>query len=248
MVLHVQTALVLAVLGLLGLPLLLFESRIKEKPGAWLAFFLGVLLYLVVHDLTDALLLVSLLRVDLGLGGTLSLMAMGLLVGGVATYILIRGGSDTERVALSVAVLVALLLAVHATLDGLVVGSILPTLPGAQVVEVGAIALQALHRAFEGGILVIVFLLAGVRTTRTFAALLYVGLPLVAGAALAGFTSTLVASAVTVLLAFLLAGVFFLLMLLGSWAALTKEVGTLRATPFFLLGFFLALVAHSLAH
>ncbi|MFQ5553646.1 MAG: hypothetical protein ACE5EW_08050, partial [Thermoplasmata archaeon] len=65
-VLEAQTGLVIALLGLLGLALLLFARRIQGMPGPWLAFFVGVLLYLILHDLVDAFLLESALRGDLG--------------------------------------------------------------------------------------------------------------------------------------------------------------------------------------
>lgn len=248
MVLEAQTGLVLALLGLLGLVFLLFAPRIRRTPGPWLAFFLGVLLYMVVHDLTDAFLLESALRIDLGAPGTLALAALGLLVGGGAALLLLRGASARGRPELGVALLVGLLLALHATLDGLVVGIVLQTLTEAQVAEASAISLQAIHRALEGGLFVVVLLLAHVRTPHIPAAVVYVGLPLAAAAAVAPFTPFLVSTAVTVLLSFLAAGVFFLLFLRGSWAVLAEGVASLRAAPWFLVGFLVALAAHNLAH
>ncbi|MFQ6013647.1 MAG: hypothetical protein ACE5LS_08425 [Thermoplasmata archaeon] len=246
--LEAQAGLVLALLGLLGLVLLPFASRIRATPGPWLALFLGVLLYLVVHDLIDAFLLESALRLDLGMAGTIALMGLGLFVGGAAALLLLRRASDRGRLELGVAVLVGLVLALHGALDGLVVGITLQILSQAQVVEASAVVLQAVHRTFEGGILVVVLLLAGVRTTRIFAAVVYVGLPLAATAALAPLTPDLVSAAVSVLLGFLAAGVLFVLFLLGAWTALAKEVGSFRAAPWFLVGFLVMLVAHNLAH
>lgn len=248
MVLEAQTGLVLALLGLLGLVLLLLAVRIRETPGPWLAFFLGVLLYLIVHDLTDAFRLESILRVSLGAVATIPLIALGLLTGGAAALLLLHGASHRGRHALGVAVLVGLLLALHAALDGLEVGIVLQGLGRSQIVEASAIALQATHRFFEGGILVVVLLLAGVRIPRIFAAVVYVGLPLAAAAALAPLTPDFLSQAITVLLAFLAVGVFAMLFLLGSWTALSKDIGAIRAAPWFLVGFLVTLVAHNLAH
>jgi zinc transporter ZupT len=247
-VLEAQTGLVIALFGLLGLPLLLIASRIRQVSGPWLAFFLGVLLYLILHDLTDAFLLESALRVSLGDAGTLSLIALGLLIGGGAALFLLRGAEDRGSLALGVALLVGLLLALHAASDGFVVGIILQTLTEAQVVEATAIALQAVHRALEGGLLVVALLLAGIRMNRIFAGVVFVGLPLVATAALAPFTPDLFSAAISVLLAFLAAGVLFVLLLRGSWTALASDIGSLRAVPWLLVGFLIALVAHNLAH
>ncbi|MFQ5908519.1 MAG: hypothetical protein ACE5JE_06835 [Thermoplasmata archaeon] len=248
MVLEAQTGFVIALFGLLGLPLVLLAARIREVPGPWLAFFLGVLLYLILHDLTDAFLLESALRVSLGDVGTLSLIAIGLLVGGGAALFLLRGAAERGSLALGVALLVGVLLALHAALDGLVIGILLQTLTEAQVVEAGAIALQGVHRTLEGGLLVIVLLLAGLRMNRIFAAVIFVGLPLVVTAALAPFTPGLSSAAISVLLTFLAAGILFVLLIRGAWTALAPDVGSLRAGPWVLVGFLVALVAHSLAH
>ncbi len=248
MVLEAQTGLVIALFGLLGLTLLLFGPRIRGMPGPWLAFFLGVLLYLIVHDLVDAFLLESALRSALGATGALALVALGLLVGGAAALFLLRGSADRGAPALGVAVLVALLLAVHAALDGLVVGIGLQTFIESQVIEASAIALQAVHRALEGGLLVLVLLLVGVRTNRIFAGLVFVSLPLVAMAALAPFAPDLISASISVLLGFLAAGVFFVLFLRGAWGALTEEVGSFRSVPWLLVGFLVGVIAHNLAH
>ncbi len=144
-------------------------------------------------------------------------MGLGLLVGGAAALVLLHGASDRGVPALGVAVLIALLLALHATLDGLVVGIALQTLPEAQVVDLSAIALQAIHRALEGGLLVVVLVPASVRTNRTFAGLVFISLPLVATAALAPLTPNLIAASFSVLLGFMAAGAFFVLLLRGSW-------------------------------
>ncbi len=248
MVLEAQTGLVIALFGLLGLTLLLFRPRIRDVPGPWLAFFLGILLYLIVHDMVDAFLLESALRVALGAAGAVALVALGLLVGGAAALFLLQGSADRGAPALGVAVLVALLLAVHAALDGLVVGIALQTVIEAQVIEASAIALQAVHRALEGGLLVLVLLLVGIRTNRIFAGLVFVSLPLVATAALAPFAPDLVSASISVLLGFLAAGVFFVLFLRGAWAALTEEVGSFRSVPWLLVGFLVGVIAHNLAH
>ena len=248
MVLEVQTGLVIALFGLLGLGLLLFRSRIRDTPGPWLAFFLGVLLYLIVHDLADALLLESALRVALGTAGAIALVSLGLLVGGAAALFLLRGSADRGAPALGVAVLVALLLAVHAALDGLVVGISLQTFIEAQVIEASAIVLQAVHRALEGGVLVLVLLLVGVRTNRIFAGLVFVSLPLVASAALAPLVPDLISASISVLLGFLAAGVFFVLFLRSAWTAVTEEVSSFRSVPWFLVGFLVGVIAHNLAH
>ncbi len=178
----------------------------------------------------------------------MSLMALGLLVGGAAALFLLQGATDRGAPALGVAVLVALLLAVHATLDGLVVGIALQTLPEAQVVEPSAIALQAIHRALEGGLLVVVLVLAGVRTNRTFAGLVFVSLPLVAAAALAPLTPDLIAASVSVLLGFMAAGAFFVLFLRGSWVVLAEDIGSFRAVPWLLIGFLVGVITHNIAH
>lgn len=248
MVLEAQTGLVIALFGLLGLTLLLFSPRIRGMPGPWLAFFLGVLLYLIVHDLADALLLESALRVSLGTAGSFSLIALGLLVGGAAALFLLQGATDRGSPALGVALLVGLLLALHATLDGFVVGIALQTLPEVQVFEASAIALQAVHRALEGGLLVVVLLLAGVRANRIFAGVVFVGLPLVATAALAPLTPDLFSASISVLLGFLAAGVFFVLFLRGSWNALADDIGSRWAAPWLLVGFLVGVIAHNLAH
>ncbi|MFQ5919752.1 MAG: hypothetical protein ACE5I4_06895 [Thermoplasmata archaeon] len=248
MVLEAQTGLVIALFGLLGLTLLLVGPRIRDLPGPWLAFFLGVLLYLIVHDLADAFLLESALRVSLGIAGVLALIAVGLLVGGAAALFLLKGSADRGAPALGVAVLVALLLAVHAALDGLVVGIALQTLTQAQVVDPAAIALQAVHRALEGGLLVVVLLLVGTRANRIFAGLVFVSLPLVATAASAPLTPDLISASISVLLGFLAAGVFFVLFLRGAWAALTEEVSRFRSVPWLLIGFLVGVIAHNLAH
>ncbi|MFQ5552330.1 MAG: hypothetical protein ACE5EW_01160, partial [Thermoplasmata archaeon] len=200
------------------------------------------------HDLVDAFLLESALRGDLGVAGTFTLVAVGLLVGGTASLFLLRGAADRGASALGVAVLVGLLLALHATLDGFVVGIAVQTIPEAQVVEASTIALQAVHRALEGGLLVVVLLLAGIRKNRIFAAVVFVSLPLVATAALASLTPELVSAAITVLLAFMAAGVLFLLLIRGSWTVLAEDIGSLRAAPWLLVGFLVALLAHNLAH
>lgn len=248
MVLEAQTGLVVALFGILGLTVLLFVPRIRGRPGPWLAFFLGVLLYLIIHDLAEAFLLESALRVSLGGAGTLSLMALGLLMGGAAALVLLQGASDRGVPALGVAALIALLLALHATLDGLVVGIALQTLPEAQIIEPSAIALQAIHRALEGGLLVVVLVLAGVRANRTLAGLVFVSLPLVAGAALAPLTPNLIAASVSVLLGFMAAGAFFVLLLRGSWVVLAEDIGSFRAVPWLLVGFLIGVIAHNLAH
>lgn len=248
MVLEAQTGLVIALFGILGLTLLLFVPRIRGRPGPWLAFFLGVLLYLIVHDLVEAFLLESALRVSLGGAGTLSLVALGLFVGGAAALFLLQGATDRGAPALGVAVVVALLLALHATLDGLVVGIALQTLPEAQVVEPSAIALQAIHRTLEGGLLVVVLVLAGVRTNRIFAGLVFVSLPLVATAALAPVTPDLISASVSVLLGFLAAGAFFVLFLRGSWVVLAEDIGSFRAVPWLLIGFLVGVITHNIAH
>ncbi|MCJ2531630.1 MAG: hypothetical protein LN413_04905 [Candidatus Thermoplasmatota archaeon] len=108
--------------------------------------------------------------------------------------------------------------------------------------------MQAIHRALEGGLLVVVLVLAGVRTNRTFAGLVFVSLPLVATAALAPLAPDLIAASVSVLLGFLAAGAFFVLFLRGSWVVLAEDIGSVRAAPWLLVGFLIGVIAHNLAH
>lgn len=248
MVLELQVGIALALFGLLGLVLLAFEGELRVRPAPWIGFFLGVFLYLVIHDLTEAFLLEPTVRATVGHPGSFALMVLGLLLGGGAASLFLRlpapGGDRWTPVLL----LAALALALHSTLDGLGVGATLQLVPLGYVLRPDVVGLQALHRFLEGGVAVVLLLAAGVRKGRVAAITLYVGLPLVLTMPLAPLLSGFLATSVTLLLAFALGGLFFVLLPVGLWPLLSERGSNLRAAQWLLVGFLVAVVAHSLAH
>ncbi len=144
--------------------------------------------------------------------------------------------------------MVALLLALHAAVDGLLIGSALGGVREEDVLEPHAVSLQVLHRALEGGVLVSVMLLAGVRKLRILAATFYVGLPTAVTTPLVLLTRFVVLSSVSVVLSFMEASAFFLLLLIGLWPALSPRVDGWKATAWLLVGFLVTFLAHALAH
>lgn len=254
MALEPQVGFVMAVLGLGGCLLFLVEGRIRRASTLWVGLFSGVLAYLIAHDLAESLLVEPFVRIALGSFlvpgevASLSLIALGVLLGWfTVTTILARGpkskGSWTPFLAV-----IALLMALHAAIDGVVIGDSLRFTSEEQVVAPAAIGLQAVHRFLEGGVMVTAMLLAGVRKARIFAVTFYVSLPLAVTTPWALYTTYDVISSGGLVLAFALVSGFITFLVNAGWAALSKRIDLPATARWVLLGFFIALVAHNLAH
>lgn len=254
MVLELPVALALAVFGLGGLLLYAFVSRIRQAPLPWLGFFGGVLLFLVLHDLTDAFLLEPLLRLLLGtpqfpgIIGSFTLIALGLLVGWLLASVLLRWEDDRgPRWRPRIATL-ALLLALHSAVDGIAVGETLQILPQEAILAPLPGLFQILHRVLEGGILVMAMILVRARWLSTLALTLYVGLPFLVTTPWPLYAPFDIVAGVSLVLAFALlsASVTFTGGLLASAPLTRTEWG--GTVPWILLGFIVTVLTHGLAH
>ncbi|MFQ5909073.1 MAG: hypothetical protein ACE5JE_09690 [Thermoplasmata archaeon] len=248
MVLEAQVGFVMAVLGLSGCVLFLFERRIQARSAQWLGLFLGVFLYIVVHDLIDTLLLEPAVRVAFGTISSFSLTVIGFLLGGGSAYFLMREHTGNQQEWTTILVLVAAIFALHAAVDGIVVGNILQGLTKEEILLPAAIALQVLHRFLEGGVLVTLMLVAGVRKLRIFAVTFYVGLPMAATSPLVTLAPFATVSALAIVLAYAEASAFFVLLLVALWPALSARGNALQIALWMLVGFLVTLLAHALAH
>lgn len=248
MVLEAQVGFAVAALGVLGCLLFLVEGHVKENPGVWGGFFVGVLTYNMVHDLTDALLTESLLRTTMGSPVSLGLVALGLLLGWSLFPLFFREEKVNEFQWRPTLLVLVAVLALHAAVDGVVVGGVLRAALLEDVLRADTIALQVVHRALEGGVLALFLILAGVARLRIFAATFYVGLPLLAMVMLVGVLPFEVTFSITLALSFALAGAFLGLLLLSLWPILSRHGGGLAAVKWILLGFLVTLGAHAFAH
>lgn len=256
MVLEVPVGLALAVMGLLGCALLLFETRLRTRPVPWLGFFLGVLLFLVLHDLTDAFSLEPTLRITLRftLGPALApvisfgMVVLGTALGAVLATALLDRPHGERGAWYPLLLLLGLLLAIHAAVDGTVVGATLRASSVGDVLEARAIGLQALHRALEGGVLVAFLLYAGVARRRVVALALYVGLPFAVTTPAVLVSPFETFAAFALLLSFLEASAFLVLLLRGLWPVLAEKFTGRTLLPWLLAGLLVTFVAHALAH
>lgn len=254
MVLEAQVGFAMAVLGLGGCVLFLFGSHIRRVPALWIDLFGGVLAYLIVHDLADALLLEPFVRIILtsflfpGSMASLTLIAIGILIGWFTVKAILGPGPRTEGRWTPFLGVIAFLMALHAAVDGVVIGNALQLLREGEVVAPAAIGLQVVHRALEGGIIVAAMLLAGVRNARIFAVTFYVGLPVAVTTPWALYTTFDVISSVGLILAFALVGGFITFLVTGGWSIISERIDMVAAARWVLLGFFIALAAHNLAH
>ncbi len=256
MVFEVQVGFALAVLGVLGCILFFFEPRLRTRPAPWLGFFLGVFLYLVLHDLTDAFLLEPTLRFTLRftLGPPLALLTsfgmviLGTALGAVLAVSVLERPRGERDALYPLLLLIALLLATHAAVDGTVVGATLRAARVEDVLNARAIILQVVHRALEGGVLVAFLLFAGVAKPRAFALTFYVGLPLAVTTPAVLVTPFETISAFALLLSFLQTSAFLVLLLRGLWPVLAERTDVRMMLPWLFAGLLVALVAHGLAH
>jgi hypothetical protein len=248
MALETEVGLVLALLGLGGCVLFLVAGRLRTSPGLVFAFFLGVFLYLFLHDAADALQSETVVRLRFGPAFSFFLVAAGVLLGGGFVSVALANGSGEGRVGMPLVGSVAGVLALHASADGIVIGTSLASLTPEQVLDAGAFLLQVIHRALEGGVLVAVMLLAGMKRSTIFAAVVFVGLPLAATTTWAAAASLAEATAAYVLLAFVEAGAFLVLFLVGLWPLVLARGERTKAVRWLLVGFLVTLVVHAVAH
>lgn len=247
MVFEVEVAVAMTLLGLLGLLLLPFRRTIRNQPTAWLGFFVGVFLYLVLHDATDAFRNEVVVREAWGPLFSFSLVAIALLVGGGTVTILVRPKHPRENPWPALLLFAGAVLALHASLDALVLADALGALTAAEVLNPGPVALQVVHRFLEGGVLAALFLVARIPDRRLVGGLLYVSLPFLAilpAAALDFLQATVVAT----FLGFTAVSAFFVLLLVGLWPALSRQWVNVYAAQWLLAGFFATFAAHALGH
>ncbi|MFQ5871983.1 MAG: hypothetical protein ACE5IB_07480 [Candidatus Geothermarchaeales archaeon] len=248
MVLEVEVGFAIAVLGLSGCILFLFDRNLQARPAPWAGFFLGAFLYIIIHDTTDALLLEPAVRLAYGLPSSLLLAVVGLLLGGGSVSLLLREPSGTDRDWTTVLLFVAIVLALHAALDGIVIAETLRWLAEEEILQPAAIALQVIHRALEGGVIVALMLMARVGKLRIFAVTFYVGLPTVATAAWVPVAPQESLWAMSIFFALVEFGAFLVLLLVGLWPLLSQSGRRVDVARWALGGFLLTLLAHALAH
>lgn len=208
---------------------------------------MGVLLYLVLHDLSHTLGLG--LFLELALGGpaaVFALVAAALVAGGGAVIRVARPKEDGGETWTPILLFVGLILALHSAVDGFIVGTTLQQLEEAEVLALETLGLQMAHRFLEGGVLVVLGLAAGVKKSRLTGAVLYVGLPFLVAVPAAPALDLVLAAAIVFFLSLVAASALFLLLVLALWPAIAMRGFSTQAAQWLLVGLFVALVAHGL--
>jgi hypothetical protein len=247
-VLEAEVGFVMAILGLSGCVLIPLRDRVRSHPEAWLALFAGVLLYAVVHDMIDALSAERAVGSLYGRALSLGLIVVGMALGAAAISTFLKRPPASEAGWRPALLALGLVLALHAAVDGFVVGEALRFLAPTDILQPDTVSLQVVHRFLEGGILVAVMLYSGVRNLRIFAAVFYVSLPMAVTSPLVTVAPSLSATAISILLAFMEAGAFLVLFLQALWPATVERGRPLTSIGWLVAGFLIALLAHALAH